>query len=128
MKRRTLLAGLGGLAATGSVVRPAAAQTVVGVTATEIKIGHTIPYSGNASSYSVGGKSHAAYYKRVNDMGGVGGRKQGLHIHARSLQQSLGAVLLAQHRAQHMGRFDIGMVLGQRRALRFTQRFLELGR
>ncbi len=75
MKRRTLLAGLGGLAATGSVVRPAAAQTVVGVTATEIKIGHTIPYSGNASSYSVGGKSHAAYFKRVNDMGGVGGRK-----------------------------------------------------
>ena len=74
MKRRTVLAGLGSIAAAG-VARPASAATVVGVTATEIKIGHTIPYSGNASSYGVAGKSHAAFFKRVNDMGGVGGRK-----------------------------------------------------
>ena len=74
MKRRTLLAGLGGLAATQHI-RPAAAATVVGVTKTEIKIGHFVPYSGNASSYGVGGKSHTAFFKRVNDMGGVAGRK-----------------------------------------------------
>ncbi len=74
MKRRTVLAGLGGLAA-ANIIRSADAATVVGVTKTEIKIGHFCPYSGNASSYGVGGKSHAAFFKRVNDMGGVAGRK-----------------------------------------------------
>ncbi len=34
-----------------------------GVTATEIKIGQTMPYSGPASSYSVIGKTEAAYFK-----------------------------------------------------------------
>ena len=53
----------------------AEAATVVGVTKTEIKIGHTIPYSGNASSYGVIGKSHAAYFKMINDQGGINGRK-----------------------------------------------------
>ena len=78
MKRRTLLAGLG-LAGAGGLampaIRPASAATLVGVTATEIKIGHIVPYSGNASSYGVGGRSHTAFFKRVNDMGGVAGRK-----------------------------------------------------
>lgn len=69
-----MLAALGGLAA-ANIIRSADAATVVGVTKTEIKIGHICPYSGNASSYGVGGKSHAAFFKRVNDMGGVGGRK-----------------------------------------------------
>ena len=53
----------------------AAAQTVVGVTATEIKIGHTNPYSGPASAYGTIGKAIAAYFKKVNDEGGVNGRK-----------------------------------------------------
>ncbi len=79
MKRRTVLAGLGlagvgGLAAP-AIIRPALGATVVGVTKTEIKIGHIVPYSGNASSYGVGGRSHSAFFKRVNDMGGVAGRK-----------------------------------------------------
>ena len=78
MKRRTLLAGLG-LAGAGGLampaIRPASAATLVGVTKTEIKIGHIVPYSGNASSYGVGGRSHTAFFKRVNDMGGVAGRK-----------------------------------------------------
>lgn len=67
------MAGLGGLAA-ANIIRPAAATTV-GVTKTEIKIGHTIPYSGNASSYGIIGKGHAAYFKRINDQGGIAGRK-----------------------------------------------------
>jgi ABC-type branched-subunit amino acid transport system substrate-binding protein len=54
---------------------PAGAQTVVGVTATEIKIGNTNPYSGNASAYGTIGKTIAAYFKKVNDEGGVNGRK-----------------------------------------------------
>jgi branched-chain amino acid transport system substrate-binding protein len=53
---------------------PVAAQGP-GVTATEIKIGHTNPYSGNASAYGTIGKSIGAYFKKVNDEGGIGGRK-----------------------------------------------------
>jgi branched-chain amino acid transport system substrate-binding protein len=46
-----------------------------GVTATEIKIGQTMPYSGPASAYSVIGKTEAAYFKVLNEKGGVSGRK-----------------------------------------------------
>jgi branched-chain amino acid transport system substrate-binding protein len=73
MKRRTVVAGLAA-GVVGGLVRPARAATVVGVTKTEIKIGHTIPYSGNASSYGVIGRANAAFFKRLNDQGGVGGR------------------------------------------------------
>jgi branched-chain amino acid transport system substrate-binding protein len=52
-----------------------AAQTVVGVTATEIKIGNTNPYSGPASAYGTIGKAIGAYFKKVNDEGGINGRK-----------------------------------------------------
>jgi branched-chain amino acid transport system substrate-binding protein len=67
---RVLALGVAVLAAV-----PAGAQTVVGVTATEIKIGNTNPYSGNASAYGTIGKTIAAYFKKVNDEGGVNGRK-----------------------------------------------------
>jgi len=46
-----------------------------GVTATEIKIGNTMPYSGPASAYGTIGKVEAAYFKKVNDEGGINGRK-----------------------------------------------------
>ena len=46
-----------------------------GVTATEIKIGNTIAYSGPASAYGVIAKLEAAFFKMVNDQGGVAGRK-----------------------------------------------------
>ncbi|HET8575526.1 MAG TPA: ABC transporter substrate-binding protein [Methylomirabilota bacterium] len=46
-----------------------------GVTATEIKIGHTNPYSGGASAYGTIGKAIGAYFKKVNDEGGINGRK-----------------------------------------------------
>jgi len=73
MQRRTLLASL---AATAAVPRIGRAQNATpGVTASEIKIGHTIPYSGPASAYGVIGKGHAAFFKMVNDQGGVGGRR-----------------------------------------------------
>ena len=74
MRRRTLLSTIGAVAA-GSIGPRARAATVVGVTATELKIGHTCPYSGPASAYSALGKLHVAFFKRVNDQGGVGGRK-----------------------------------------------------
>jgi branched-chain amino acid transport system substrate-binding protein len=64
------------LAVAGLGLVPAAgAQTVVGVTATEIKIGNTNPYSGPASAYGTIGKAIGAYFKKVNDEGGINGRK-----------------------------------------------------
>ncbi len=46
-----------------------------GASDTEIKLGHTNPYSGPASSYGVIGKTLQAYWKSVNEAGGVNGRK-----------------------------------------------------
>src|SRR5262252_9070025 len=46
-----------------------------GATDTEIKIGNIMPYSGPASSYGVIGKTEAAYFKMINDQGGINGRK-----------------------------------------------------
>jgi branched-chain amino acid transport system substrate-binding protein len=46
-----------------------------GVSATEIKIGQNMPYSGPASAYSWIGKAEAAYFQMINDQGGVNGRK-----------------------------------------------------
>jgi branched-chain amino acid transport system substrate-binding protein len=46
-----------------------------GASDTEIKLGHCGPYSGPASAYGVIGKGIEAYWKSVNDAGGVNGRK-----------------------------------------------------
>src|SRR4030081_3635223 len=46
-----------------------------GATDTEIKIGNITPYSGPASAYGVIGKTEAAYFKKINDAGGINGRK-----------------------------------------------------
>jgi branched-chain amino acid transport system substrate-binding protein len=46
-----------------------------GVSDKEIKIGNTNPYSGPASAYGAIGKAIAAYFKMVNDQGGINGRK-----------------------------------------------------
>ena len=56
---------------------PAAAQKKYGpgATDTEIKIGQTMPYSGPASAYGTIGKAEAAYFKMINEQGGINGRK-----------------------------------------------------
>lgn len=46
-----------------------------GVSDTEIKIGNTMPYSGPASAYGTIGKADAAYFKMINEKGGINGRK-----------------------------------------------------
>ena len=46
-----------------------------GASDTEIKLGQTSPFSGPASAYSVIAKTQAAYFKMINDQGGVNGRK-----------------------------------------------------
>ena len=66
-----------GIAVFGSTSVNAADQKRydVGATDTEIKIGNIMPYSGPASSYSVIGKTEAAYFNKVNAEGGINGRK-----------------------------------------------------
>ena len=46
-----------------------------GATDSEIKIGNIMPYSGPASAYGTIGKAEAAYFKKINDEGGINGRK-----------------------------------------------------
>ena len=46
-----------------------------GATDTTIKIGQTMPYSGPASAYGTIGKAEAAYFKMINEQGGINGRK-----------------------------------------------------
>src|ERR1700733_3194542 len=53
----------------------ARAENAPGVTDTEIKIGQTMPYSGPASAFGVIGRTELAYFKMVNDQGGINGRK-----------------------------------------------------
>ena len=46
-----------------------------GASDTDIKIGSTMPYSGPASAYGAIGKTEAAYFRMINDQGGINGRK-----------------------------------------------------
>jgi branched-chain amino acid transport system substrate-binding protein len=46
-----------------------------GVTDTDIKIGNIMPYSGPASAYGIIGKTMSAYFRMINDNGGVNGRR-----------------------------------------------------
>ncbi len=46
-----------------------------GATDTEIKIGNVEAYSGPASAYGVIGKTEEAYFRMINDQGGINGRK-----------------------------------------------------
>jgi branched-chain amino acid transport system substrate-binding protein len=61
-----------------SGVRTTWAANAPGVTETEIKFGQTMPYSGPASNYGVFGRTEAAYFKMINEVGGVNGRKLNL--------------------------------------------------
>ena len=56
---------------------PASAQKKYGPGAsdTEIKLGQTMPYSGPASAYGTIGKLQTAYFKMINEQGGINGRK-----------------------------------------------------
>src|SRR5687767_11074048 len=56
---------------------PAAAQKKYdpGASDTEIKVGNIMPYSGPASAYGTIGKAQAAYFRMINEQGGINGRK-----------------------------------------------------
>ena len=46
-----------------------------GASDTEIRIGNIMPYSGPASAYGTAGLIEAAYFRMINDQGGINGRK-----------------------------------------------------
>jgi len=77
---RWLVAGMSALAAvaTAPAVHAQAAKYGPGASATEIKLGQTMPYSGPASAYGTIGRVHQAYFKMINDNGGINGRKVNL--------------------------------------------------
>jgi branched-chain amino acid transport system substrate-binding protein len=77
MSVKQLLAGAGAALALALAATPAVAQKKYdpGASDTEIKIGQTMPYSGPASAYGTIGKAEAAYFKMINDQGGINGRK-----------------------------------------------------
>lgn len=55
--------------------RAAKSQSAPGVSDTQIKTGQTIAYSGPASSFATIGRTQAAFYRMIDDAGGVNGRK-----------------------------------------------------
>jgi branched-chain amino acid transport system substrate-binding protein len=75
MSRGTGLVAIASLLMLG---RAAHAENAPGVTASEIKLGQTMPYSGPASAYAVIGKVSAGYFQMINQKGGIGGRKVNL--------------------------------------------------
>jgi branched-chain amino acid transport system substrate-binding protein len=77
MNRRRFTAGstMAGVLAMALWVGAAQAADTPGVTATEIKIGNTSPYSGPASTYGVLGKLETAFWGMINEQGGIAGHK-----------------------------------------------------
>ena len=73
--RRTFLQSSAAAAAFAASSGSTRADNAPGVTDAEIKIGQTMPYSGPASAYGVIGRTEAAYFKMINDQGGINGRK-----------------------------------------------------
>ncbi|MHC2254413.1 ABC-type branched-subunit amino acid transport system substrate-binding protein [Bradyrhizobium embrapense] len=63
------------LVATSSSAALAQKKYDTGASDTEIKIGNIMPYSGPASAYGIIGRTEAAYFKKINDAGGINGRK-----------------------------------------------------
>jgi branched-chain amino acid transport system substrate-binding protein len=77
MHSRTLLIVGSAVLSLTLALTPASAQKRYdeGASDIEIKIGNTNPYSGNASAYGQIGRTIEAYFKLVNDQGGINGRK-----------------------------------------------------
>ena len=74
-RRRSFLAGAAAAAASIAAPGLARAQANPGVSATELKIGTTTSLSGPVSALGTINKSQAAYFKMLNEQGGIAGRK-----------------------------------------------------
>ena len=74
--RRTFLAGASAAAVVATpYIASAQKKYDDGASDSEIKNGHTNPYSGPASSYGVIGKTETAFFTMINEKGGINGRK-----------------------------------------------------
>src|SRR5204863_74612 len=73
MNMRILLVSVVAFAVAG----PALAQKKydAGASDTEIKVGNIMPYSGPASAYGTIGRAEAAYFRMINEQGGINGRR-----------------------------------------------------
>ncbi|GEC58493.1 ABC-type branched-subunit amino acid transport system substrate-binding protein [Bradyrhizobium japonicum] len=74
-KRLAVLGAALALVATSGSAALAQKKYDSGANDTEIKIGNIMPYSGPASAYGIIGRTEAAYFKKINDAGGINGRK-----------------------------------------------------
>ena len=74
-RRRSFLAGSAAAAASIALPGLARAQAQPGVSASELKIGTTTSLSGPVSALGTINKSQAAYFKMLNEQGGIAGRK-----------------------------------------------------
>src|SRR6267154_2669297 len=75
LTRRSILAAAPSALALAALPAYAQKKYDAGASDTEIKIGHTNPYSGPASSYGVIGKTETAFFTMINEKGGINGRK-----------------------------------------------------
>jgi branched-chain amino acid transport system substrate-binding protein len=74
-RRRVLATGTTLAASVASFKLSAQRRYDPGASDTEIKLGHTSPYSGPLSAFSVAGKATTAYFNMINAAGGINGRK-----------------------------------------------------
>ncbi len=74
-KKLSLLAAVAALSFLATQGALAQKKYDTGASDTEIKLGNVEAYSGPASAYGIIGKTEEAYFKMVNDSGGVNGRK-----------------------------------------------------
>jgi branched-chain amino acid transport system substrate-binding protein len=68
-----VVVGLAALFAAGAASAQKKYDT--GASDSEIKIGNFVPYSGPASAYGINGKTITAYFNKINDEGGINGRR-----------------------------------------------------
>src|SRR5437868_2320266 len=75
VNRRAMLVSIA--LASFAVAGPALAQKKYdpGASDIEIKVGNIMPYSGPASAYGTIGRAEAAYFRMINDQGGINGRR-----------------------------------------------------
>jgi branched-chain amino acid transport system substrate-binding protein len=74
-KKMTLLAAAAAFSLLATQGAQAQKKYDTGASDTEIKIGNVEAYSGPVSAYGVIGKTEDAYFKMINDQGGINGRK-----------------------------------------------------
>src|SRR5258708_33604274 len=76
---RTAAILITGLSALGAAAALAGDKRYApGITDTEIKIGQTMPHSGAAPAWGADGLAEIAHFNKLNDRGGVNGRKNRL--------------------------------------------------